>query len=177
MSITPQGGTPKAPRLSTEEMQRLFNDGEYWQRMQRGEFVEDHVGYHSVSQENIGVLERHPGARGRTTYYKNILGAKVAEVHYYVLPDDTIIPGKRPIRRDCFTMASFTERNARTSALDGLPPQTKQLMILCNNRRMKTKTSEGGKVALDNFTRTMKALFKVPKSAVIEKPKHKKKRG
>jgi hypothetical protein len=34
-----------------------------------------------------------------------------------------------------------------------------------------------GKPALENFTRGMKALFQVPKSAVQEKPKPKKKRG
>jgi uncharacterized protein YggU (UPF0235/DUF167 family) len=36
---------------------------------------------------------------------------------------------------------------------------------------MKTKPVEG-KAALEEFTRTMKALFRVPKSAV-EKPEHK----
>lgn len=42
---------------------------------------------------------------------------------------------------------------------------------------MKSKQTIEGKPALEAFTRTMKALFKVPKSAVIEKPKPKKKRG
>jgi hypothetical protein len=34
-----------------------------------------------------------------------------------------------------------------------------------------------GKPALAEFKRTMRALFQVPKSAVTEKPKPKKKRG
>ncbi|MBI3697788.1 MAG: hypothetical protein HY238_23520 [Acidobacteria bacterium] len=33
---------------------------------------------------------------------------------------------------------------------------------------MKPKTMEEGKAALENFTRTMKALFRVPKSEVWE---------
>lgn len=41
---------------------------------------------------------------------------------------------------------------------------------------MKTKTADG-KTELENFTRTMKALFKVPKSAVQQRPKRKKKRS
>ena len=42
--------------------------------------------------------------------------------------------------------------------------------------RMKTKADEVSKTEFGNFTKTMKALFKVPKSAVVEKPKPKKKR-
>lgn len=42
---------------------------------------------------------------------------------------------------------------------------------------MKPKECTEGKPAMEAFTRTMKALLRVPKSAVIEKPKTKKKRG
>ena len=91
---TPQGGTPKTPRLPTEEMQRLFNNGEYWRRMQEGEFREELISYHRCSFPEL--VERYPGIRGKSAYYKDRLDTKVAEVHYYVLPDDTIIPGKRP---------------------------------------------------------------------------------
>jgi hypothetical protein len=41
---------------------------------------------------------------------------------------------------------------------------------------MKVRQTIEGKPALEAFTRTMKALFQVPKSAVRERPKPKKKR-
>ena len=40
--------------------------------------------------------------------------------------------------------------------------------FLCDDGNMKLKTMEEGKMALDNFTRTMRALFRVPKSEVRE---------
>ena len=43
--------------------------------------------------------------------------------------------------------------------------------ISCHHKTMKSKPIEG-KPALEEFTRTMQALFRVPKSAV-EEPKHK----
>jgi hypothetical protein len=47
--------------------------------------------------------------------------------------------------------------------------------VLCHDATMKAKpsttTMEEGKVALDHFTRTMKALFRVPKSAVQDSRK------
>jgi len=43
---------------------------------------------------------------------------------------------------------------------------------LCQNETMKSKPTEG-KTALQEFTRTMKALFRVPKSEVQDKPKPK----
>jgi hypothetical protein len=45
-------------------------------------------------------------------------------------------------------------------------------LVLCHNVRMKPKTCDEGPTALRNFTRTMQALFRVPKAEVVE-PKHK----
>ena len=45
-------------------------------------------------------------------------------------------------------------------------------MVSCHDKPMKPKTCDEGSTALRNFTRTMQAMFKVPKSAVVE-PKHK----
>ena len=40
--------------------------------------------------------------------------------------------------------------------------------LFCHNRNMKPKTMDEGKTALENFERTMKALFRVPKPEVQE---------
>jgi len=45
---------------------------------------------------------------------------------------------------------------------------------LCHDETMKAKPTEG-KTALQEFTRTMTALFRVPKSEVEDKPKPRKK--
>ncbi len=47
-------------------------------------------------------------------------------------------------------------------------------MILCHDEGVKAKPTEG-KTALQEFTRTMTALFRVPKSEVEDKPKPRKK--
>ena len=73
-------------------MQRLFNDGEFWQRMQEGEFQEELIGYHQCSFPEL--VAQYPGIRGKSTYYKDQFGTKIAEVHYYELADGTIY--KRP---------------------------------------------------------------------------------
>jgi len=83
------------PRIPAEEMQRRFNDGKYWERMQAGEFTEIIKEYHpnTVYPE---VLERHPGAVSVTTHYIDRSGLIIAEVHYFRMPDGSVIPGKRP---------------------------------------------------------------------------------
>jgi hypothetical protein len=76
-------------------MQRRFNDGRYWDRMQAGEFTEVIIDTHpnTIYPE---VLERHPGATSVTAHYRDATGKTVAEVHYFRMPDGTVIPGKRP---------------------------------------------------------------------------------
>ena len=75
-------------------MQRRFNEGQYWQRMQNGEFTEVIVSTH-IAQK--GILKRHPNAQGVTARYRNNDGYDIVEVHYYwLLPEKRIIPGMRP---------------------------------------------------------------------------------
>jgi hypothetical protein len=83
------------PRLSEEEMQQRFNRGKYWERMQAGEFTEVIVDFHPDTS-NPEVIERHPGARSVTTRYIDKNGQMVAELHYYRMPDGSVIPNKRP---------------------------------------------------------------------------------
>jgi hypothetical protein len=83
------------PRISDEDMQRIFNEGRYWERMQAGEFEEKVISYHpeSIYPE---VMERHPGAKSVTTHYLDKEGNLVAELHYFRMPDGSVIPNKRP---------------------------------------------------------------------------------
>jgi hypothetical protein len=83
------------PRLSQEEMQWRFNRGEYWKRMQNNEFKEVVTEYHPQTAYPE-VIARHPGAQSVTTQYLTADGALVAELHYFRMPDGSVIPGKRP---------------------------------------------------------------------------------
>jgi len=76
-------------------MQRRFNEGKYWERMQAGEFVEVIKEFHpdTIYPE---VIQRHPGACSVTTHYVDQQGTLIAELHYYRLPDGSVIPGHRP---------------------------------------------------------------------------------
>jgi hypothetical protein len=74
-------------------MQRRFNEGRYWQRMQAGEFVEVIM---DLSVPQAGILERHPDAESVKAHYRDHHGNDIVEVHYYRLPDGSVIPGKRP---------------------------------------------------------------------------------
>jgi hypothetical protein len=86
---------PPHPRLSREEMQRRFNDGRYWDRLQTGEFTEVVTEYHP-STKYPEVIERHPGAISVTAHYLNAKGQMIVEVHYFRMPDGSVVPGKRP---------------------------------------------------------------------------------
>jgi hypothetical protein len=83
------------PRLTIEEMQLRFNEGKYWERMQNGEFIEVITEFHpnTVYPE---VIERHPGACSVTSHYLDQAGRLIAELHYYRMPDGSVIPDKRP---------------------------------------------------------------------------------
>jgi hypothetical protein len=76
-------------------MQRRFNDGRYWERMQAGEFTEVVTEFHPNTRYPE-VLQRHPGAASVTTQYIDKNGSMVAEVHYFRMPDGSVIPDKRP---------------------------------------------------------------------------------
>ncbi len=76
-------------------MQERFNRGKYWERMQAGEFTEVIVSFHPETMYPE-VAQRHPGARSVTTHYIDKSGQLVAELHYFRMPDGSVIPNKRP---------------------------------------------------------------------------------
>ena len=77
-------------------MRRRFNDGNYWQRMQQGEFTE-HVISESADIEFPEILERFPNARSMITRYRDAAQRDIVEVHYYVEHHGgPILPDKRP---------------------------------------------------------------------------------
>ena len=78
-----------------EEMQRRFNEGKYWERMQQGEFIEKIVDFHP-NTSYPEVIQRHPGAQSVTTHYLDHNGNLIAELHYFRMPDGSVIPDKRP---------------------------------------------------------------------------------
>ena len=84
------------PRISIEEMRRRFNTGKYWERLRAGELEEHSIVYHPNTRYPEVIL-RHPGAVSVTSRYRvRATGRDVAEVHYFRLPDGSVIPNKRP---------------------------------------------------------------------------------
>ncbi len=75
-------------------MRRRFNEGRYWERMQAGEFTEHLIS--TTRQPQPGIRERHPDAVSVKTRYRDSSQNDIVEVHYYRLPDGSIIPGHRP---------------------------------------------------------------------------------
>lgn len=72
--------------VSCDELRKMFNDGKYWQRATNGEF-------------NVVTTDRlAPAARGlpagtlsqKKVYFDKRTGEKIAEVHQYLLPDNSI---------------------------------------------------------------------------------------
>lgn len=80
-------------RISTTEMQQIFNDGQYWERSLRGEF--------SV----VPLEDRHPAliaanepvcTRSQMLSYRDAQGHEVARVHQYLRPNGDIGASGRP---------------------------------------------------------------------------------
>ena len=63
--------------------------------MKAGEFTEIVTEYHPLTAYPE-VIARHPGARSVTTHCMNGNGQVVAELHYFRMPDGSVIPDKRP---------------------------------------------------------------------------------
>ncbi len=60
-----------------------------------GEFTEVIIAIHP-NTAYPEVLERHPGSESVTAHYRDQDGNTVCEVHYFRMPDGSVIPGKRP---------------------------------------------------------------------------------
>ena len=69
--------------------------------MQAGEFTEVIIAIHP-NTAYPEVLERHPGAQSVTAHYRDRYGNTVCEVHYFRMPDGSVIPGKRPDQKLLF---------------------------------------------------------------------------
>jgi len=96
-------------------------------------------------------------------------------IDFCKLTESRLLRGDFPIQKKSIGRASTitkqeeTTKSAPIVRLVSAPTQT------CKNKDMKAKPLEG-KTALEEFTQTMKALFRVPKSAVQEsRPKPRKK--
>jgi hypothetical protein len=84
------------PRISIEEMRRRFNKGKYWERLKDGELEEYSIVYHP-NTSYPEVIARHPGAVSVTARWRVRATQKdVVEVHYFRMPDGSVIPRKRP---------------------------------------------------------------------------------
>jgi hypothetical protein len=75
-------------------MQERFNRGRYWERMQAGEFTENVTEHPNTAYPEV--IARHPGAKSVTAQYIDKNGQMIAEVHYFRMPDGSVIPNKRP---------------------------------------------------------------------------------
>jgi hypothetical protein len=84
---------PPVRLVSRQELYQLFNDGEYWERAQRGEL-------HQQLRR-----DRHPASpaapvpyctRSQTIKYLDSTGAEVALVHQYLRPDGSLGASGRP---------------------------------------------------------------------------------
>lgn len=84
---------PIIQRLAAVHMCELFNDGDYWGRMQRGEFTP------------VVIEDRHPSlmkanepycTKSQMVSYRDKDNNEVVRVHQYLRPDKTIGASGRP---------------------------------------------------------------------------------
>src|ERR1700674_5209429 len=86
---------PKLPRKNVPawKIQRLFNNGNYWTRMQGGEFTA------------VVKKDRHPSpakswmpfcTRSQIVAYFDSAGTKISIVHQYLKPDGTLGASGKP---------------------------------------------------------------------------------
>jgi hypothetical protein len=80
-------------RISATEMQKIFNDGEYWERSKRGELLV------------VPLEDRHPAftlanepycTRSQMLSFRDADGNEVARVHQYLRPNGNIGASGRP---------------------------------------------------------------------------------
>src|SRR5258707_1282052 len=85
---------PKIPRkyVPAWKIQELFNRGNYWRRMQQGEFT-------AVLKKDVLAPRKSwlpSGTRSQLVAYYNSAGTKIAIVHQYLKPDGTLGASGRP---------------------------------------------------------------------------------
>src|SRR4051794_16886190 len=82
---------PTQQRVSAQEIQRLFNDNDYWGRQKRGEFT------------TTLAKDKHPAptwlpfcTRNQIVVYWDLSGRKIAHVHQFLKPDGTLGASRKP---------------------------------------------------------------------------------
>jgi len=82
----------KTVLVSAKTIQKLFNDGKYWERAEQGEFKVD------VIESNPAPKKAHqrPGAKSEVLLYINPDEGTIAEVHQYTNPDGSLGASGKP---------------------------------------------------------------------------------
>jgi hypothetical protein len=116
-------------------MRRRFNKGKYWQRLKAGELEEHSIVYHP-NTAYPEVISRHPGAISVTARWRNC-GTQddVVEVHYFRMPDGSVIPRKRPDPKLLFEDGVWyhqEKKKQREKRLAAEPIWKKALRKLCD---------------------------------------------
>jgi len=84
---------PPLIRVEQDEMRKIFNEGQYWEKSQSGEF------------SAITIADRHPSLTAanepfctfsQMISYRDSSNAEMARVHQYLRPDGTIGASGRP---------------------------------------------------------------------------------
>jgi hypothetical protein len=86
------GSPPDRRKVSREDLRRLFNDGQYWQRAQQGEFKLE-IKRRMTSLAQVG---EPPGTVSQIVVYRDESGRAVALVHQYVRSDGSLGGSGRP---------------------------------------------------------------------------------
>ena len=105
-------------------MQRRFNEGKYWERMQAGEFREVVTEYHP-NTAYPEVLERHPGSVSVTTQYLDESNRLIAELHYFRMPDGSVIPGHKPDPKLLFEDGKMYHQEKAKARVKKLPAESR----------------------------------------------------
>jgi len=79
-------------RVTSVEMCKRFNEGQYWQKVIRGELSAH------VLEETISTLLTHePGPiRSQMVSYRDVNNQEIARVHQFLRPDDSIAASGMP---------------------------------------------------------------------------------
>jgi hypothetical protein len=80
--------------VSVEKMRQMFNDGDYWNRAKRGEFLTSTKKSHHPSPALAGAPFCTKSEY--VVYRDKIFGDRIAEVHQYLKPDNTLAASGKP---------------------------------------------------------------------------------
>jgi len=84
---------PPVRVTSAAEIRRVFNDGDFWARAQRGEFTQLLMAESHPSPPRASLP---PCTRSQILAYFDLSGVKVALVHQYLRPDGSLGASGRP---------------------------------------------------------------------------------